>query len=124
MLGGPVSVAVIEKVESELAPFSVTAKTCTPLSPAANVWFPGKVTLGLSVVIATVPTYPVATLPNESRAVTVTEPGVPAVTGVGKPATWSVAATSGFTAIPAWLPVMLGGPGSVAVREEVGAGLA
>src|SRR2546429_115490 len=64
MLGGPGSVAVIEKVDGELAPFSVTAKTCTPLSPAANVWFPGNVALGLSVAIATVPTYPVAPLPN------------------------------------------------------------
>src|SRR2546422_1027495 len=104
MLGGPESVAVIEKVEGELAPFSVTAKPCRPLSPAVNVWFPGRVALGLSEVIATVPRYPVATLPNASRAVTVTEAGVPAVTGVGNPATCSVAAAAGFTPIPVWLP--------------------
>ena len=103
-------------MDGELAPFSVTAKTCTPLSPAVNVWSAGKVALGLSVVICTVPRYPVAVLPNVSRAVTVTVPAVPAVTVFANPVTTSVTADAGFTVMPGF--VMLSEP-SPAVTERV-----
>ena len=81
-----------------------------------NAWSAGKVALGLSVVICTVPRYPVAVLPNVSRAVTVTVPAVPAVTVFANPVTTSVTADAGFTVMPGF--VMLSEP-SPAVTERV-----
>src|SRR6266851_7950256 len=96
MLAVAASVAVMEKVEIELDFFSVTLNACAPLSTAVNVWSTGRVVLGLSEAMWTVPRYAVAVLLNLSSAVTVSVPRVPAITGLGKPVSTSVVATSGI----------------------------
>src|SRR2546423_9720 len=116
MVAVTVSVAVIE----ELAPavFIVTANGCTPASVTVYVRFGGGVAAVSEIEIWTVPRYPLATLAKASSAVTTKNPRLPAVTALG-PATCSATATSGFTMIGAWLPVMVALTVSVAVMAKV-----
>ena len=73
-------------------------------------------TAWLSLLVkVTVPTYPVATLPKASEAVTVNDWVVPAESGVGKPVTFSELAAAPWTTMFSSVPMMAEFAVSVAV---------
>ena len=74
----------------------------------------------MSVLVKwTMPLYPVATLPNGSKAVTVTVPATPAVAGLAMPATLKFLAAAAPTTIEACVPVMESVTVSAAVIEPM-----
>lgn len=98
------------------AVFRVTVKVPVPLVRVAGA---GRVAAGSVDVIVTWPAEPVATLPYESSAVTVTLWAAPAEVGFGYPDTVRVAAEAGFTVMLVCEPVIEPVVVSVAVMEPV-----